>query len=684
MNLEPERFCHQPMKKSAYLTSLESNTIFVGNSLHCKNNNSVLDAEIGSQANPATLDEAYELTKTLYKCIPVLIQFSAGTHGNSFQIYEWTPNVNMNGQGSSVTFVNGNHWWMNTTTFPQSTQISGLTFLGGIMTLPVLQRVQEGPSSWNFSEYDRILRAKTGENVFMMKNISTKGVYKAQSINCQWFQEGVGNGSEIILSGTGSIEQEILNGKGDLGKGGQVLLATNTGIGHLIFNRWNGSLTAENSDNFTSWKNTGPGKINFTLQQTNLIYGGNSSMLNTEASQGTLDFTLSSVTATAKNNAGILNNLYREEGSGTIQSLDSNFSAEYGEFSRLENSSRNSVVSSWSRINYVNTIQKSNHHIILLQKGTGSTTILDSENTLSVNTKDATEVFNLIATSGRLYQESKGGCIYTDVGQGIMYKNTISGSGVWNRNVNNAIYKLGNGGHAFVDVIQDTGNMSSIFNGALVEGSTLYRLDNFGNPVVSNTFFGVSSRGQDFQQTPIIHIRNHGGLASLIVNSLTGSIPSGNANIIEIQDDTLGTETKISNSSLIHKGSGHLISSSGGILSLSGNSFAANLGNTIHSKGSTITMDTSRLAHIGCGSGILLFDKSKINISTISARLQGHFIEIDPTCKIILSASEIVIPNTKYIATGKGSLSYAKTNALVQGSSVDPNIRVTVIPTTLT
>jgi len=157
------------MPESNYLTTLASNTIYVGYSLpqsqcHIGRCIDTLNAQIGSAANPATLDQAYALTQKEYKNKTVVITFSAGVHGRADQKYAWTPNVDFLGQGSSNTTILGQHSWINRSDFTTlTTQITGLTFRGGNdPSFPTLYVQQGGKSEWKWQQNGVSVRSESG------------------------------------------------------------------------------------------------------------------------------------------------------------------------------------------------------------------------------------------------------------------------------------------------------------------------------------------------------------------------------------------------------------------------------------------------------------------------------------------------------------------------------------------
>ena len=328
---------------SKYFTTLSSNTIYCGVSLpHSTKDVSKLVAVLGSPANPTkTLEQVIDLLTTAYADISdVEIALASGTYGQHDKVYTWPSNASViRGGGSSTTFVKGNHQFHSS----KNLQLLGITFSGGLTTLPVLSFTQDGSvSPWNVWQQDVFVQGTTNSNVPLVLRTILHGVTLIQWSGGGWTQFGRGDGIKWSLKDSTCIGQiSVENLEGNVGSGGgmacsfdnpqggkiDIRLTNHAVIGASSANQGDGQFslsasqaswsTAPNAPHDYLWtlNSTGAGKALFHGMGCSLKSVGAMGGLqaNTE-NEGTLSVTLSNSSSVQTGTGKVFQYLHQSSG----------------------------------------------------------------------------------------------------------------------------------------------------------------------------------------------------------------------------------------------------------------------------------------------------------------------------------------------------------------------------------
>jgi len=651
------------MPESNYLTTLASNTIYVGYSLQqsqCQIGRCIdtLNAQIGSAANPATLDQAYALTQKEYKNKTVVISFSAGVHGRVNQKYSWTPNVDFLGQGSSNTTILGHHSWINgnenddnVLLLSLNTQITGLTFLGGNdPSFPTVYVQQGGRPEWIWQQNEVSVRSASGP-LLDIRNHSDSILRCVQK--------------NTDLTNTEPATDFLIRTK-NLGNG----RISYSAISSLRCFRTTKGMSAV--QHFVSI-----GIIEIFIESCNTQNRGDGDLVTGYASgTGTLRQNYSKGTVISNDGSGIVHrSIITDSSVFNLSVNDLTSTSTVGKSVERVYQDNAVITEDIFKDRHLNTTVISQPLKSRLITGSASvTSTINNSSTTAHTSLGVPLIRNQILENGS-FDINLGNCTLSNLGEGDGVLDQTKDDSVSNVLRFNYIATAPSG-TVFQHKLEDNSNQDSLLQGGLLRGNVGYKLDNNGNSFTGN----VSSTKMSSSKT-----------SSTTSIEVIGSIGSGNnitvtgsqiANIItnETRPRSDTSRSRISNTSNIFVSGSSItsssltpaISSTGGNIKFAASSIINNGGGpAVFADRSTLSLSSSRVLHgdvVAAIAPLVQLRNAQCAIASSEISTPNRFIDADDNS--VNTISSIISDNGGVIQSG-GVIAYSGNASFINSNKIN-------------
>ena len=637
---------------SKFLTSLESNTIYLGKSLQNKYNcPDALCSESGSFNRPAQkLSEVINIIEKNYKNIPVSLSIFSGEYKEE-DIFEYNiPSnlISIYSHSPEITTLFGNF------SFSNSIEIKNVTLEGIFRSLP--------DKNIKFKECYLILT----------KRIQLENCGKVEFIDSNL----VGS---ILFQNDSIVENDISFQNCNLTSSGDTLLSfKGSKNSHLLCSIENSSILTNFPTGILKTNIKDSSSINIKLLNSK-VENRNEENFNFELvgkDTSTTKFSILSCSCYSK--CKFMNQVFMND-SNIFYSLENNtFELENQMHHRdlIHNGTYEETLTS-NNFNYINPAPLNTPLCIIKKKGGKYIRNIENNRIKGNTNKDIP--LRLINGEDSIFNEiSKGNStINIGNGNGVLhnYSNTIR-----NNIANGNIFMIKNG-KSSETYLTNNSKLKTIRDNILLEGKQGIIMNTDENSTIENLISNLKYSSEESMDKEY-HNKLDGNIKSVFTTT-NMTVKNSDKNIFKIN----GGDHTFSNSSFEHSDRGDLFSFNNSNLTYSTSNLISNEGNTLNSSGiSNIDIRSTNMSRKGVSEKSLINQKEETNLEISASNIAntfGHCIEkVGNKTNTVCSSIKTKINKNYNIIQGDGTFTQSASQCLI--GSFTTNIPSDIVPNTVT